>query len=334
MSALPHLFRGSRRAPMQRLLALGLAQGVAAFATVHLLGQLALGRANVWLLLGLAGAALALGVLHVLEVIEAERLGQAYTRALRRRLLEHLWGAGSAALSQFGRGGLWLRLTSDLNGLRQWISLGVARLVCALPMLLALVVSLAFTQPPLAAVALFVLGVLAGLAAALRAALRRRETELRRARGRLAGQVDRALTRLATDAHPQAGDRTLTTLRRRGREVERTAIARARLHGLLRGSAQFLALGTTVAAMAWTLHTVPDARDGAASALALLALLAAPLRDLERAWEMRQSYVVAGSNLRRVFDLAAAPDDALRSLSIRPQEPPARGLLKTAIPTR
>lgn len=324
---LPRLLQGSRRGPLLRLVGLGLAQGLAAFAVVHFFSRLGSPRIDDPRLLVLPGLALLLGLLKFLEVVEAERLGQAYVRALRRRLVEHLFSAGAASLQRFNRGGLWLRLTSDLNGLRQWISLGVARLVCALPMLVTLGLGLSFTQSRLALVALAAMVLLGLVAFALRTSLRTREAALRRARGKLAGHVDRSLSLLEQDMSTAQREQALQRLRRRGREVAETAVARARLHGVLRGSTEFTVLAMTAAALILSAHVTDAARGELISALALFALLGAPLRDLARAYEMRQSFVVAGTNLRRVFELPAAV--ASEELSGPPHEDSAGGLLQT-----
>lgn len=292
---LPSLRAGSRRAPLIALLGIGLGQGITAFAVVFLIGRLDDAASRDQTLALLLVLALLLGALKALETVQSETLGQVYVRALRRRLVERLFAEGPEALQRHRRGALWLRLSSDLNGVRQWIAAGLARVFCALPMLAALIAGLAVTQPLLALLALAALAAVGGLALALRSTLHERERGLRRARGRLAGHVDDCLGALAD---PRAAhDARLDTLRRRSRDVADASVARARLHGALRGTTETVTLLAVVAALAWALTHGGDAL----SALALFGMLTAPLRDLARAWELRQSHVVAGARLRALL---------------------------------
>lgn len=285
---LPALRRGSRRSPLLRLLAAGLAQGALAFVVVLLFARI--GTAPLaQTVAALLALGLALGLLRAIETVEAERLGQAYVRALRRRLLERLDAAGGGG----ARGSLWLRLTGDLNGLRRWVGTGLARSLCALAMLATLGLALLVQAPWMALALPAALGPPLLAMLLLQARLRLREQTLRRARARLATEVDRWLDRhrpaaVSPVSEPRPQQQRL--LRLRGRRVAAAAVARARVHALVRGLAECAPLSATAA----LLLAMPAHQTGVLlSILALAGLIAAPLRDLGLAWEMRQSYVVA-----------------------------------------
>lgn len=303
MKALPSLIKGSRRAPLLRLVLTGLAQGALGFALVLLFARLGTHPAEpVGTVIGLVGMAAALGVLRALETLEAERLGQAYVRALRRRLFEALEQSSATGPVPRNRGSLWLRLTSDLNGLRRWVGTGVARSIAAGSMLSTLSIALLLHTP---ALALALIAALVPLAVAMAFSQRRllqRETELRRKRARLAGSVDRWLTALAMPSRPAPA--ALRLLKRRSRRVAESAVDRARLHAVVRGIAEF----SPLAAGAGAVLLLRDAPPGGLfSILALCGLIAGPIRDLALAWEMRLGYRVAAANVGRLLQAPGEP---------------------------
>lgn len=303
---LPELLRGSRRGPFLRLTALGFLQGLGAFLIVHGFGRLA-ARPGWTEALILGAAAAAMGLLESLRTVEAERLGQAYVRQLRRRLLARLAGAGAPGMAGFGRGSLWLRLTGDLNGLRRWVSQGLSSVIVALPMVATLLTALGLSQPHLAAVAAAGLAVLGLLMLALRMRLNAAEERLRRSRARLANKVAASLDAIGSRA---TADPLLRAVRRRGVDVARESVARSRLHGVVRGSTEFALVCGAALAILLAAWQPPAAGAATVQALALFGLLTKPVRDLARAYEMRQSYRVAVTKARRILDLPLVLENA------------------------
>lgn len=302
MRRLPSLRHPSRRGPLVRLLAAGLARGALAGLTVALFLR---AEADALPALTLAGSLVAvaagLALLRAVETREAERLGQRYVHSLRRRLLRVVHAHPEAVRARFGRGSLWLRLSGDLNGLRRWISQGLARGLAAALMLAGLLLALLLLASPLAWVALALVGV-QGLAVGLATApLRQREQALRRARARLANAVERSLAAATTAAEDSAG--TQGRVRRRSEAVVEGSLSRADVHAAVRAVAEFAPL----AAVGISLALAAAQGPGLLSTLALVSLMAAPLRELGLAWEMRQSYRVAADKVQALLRLAG-PD--------------------------
>ena len=133
---LPRLLSGPRRALMIRLLLNGVAQAASAFAMAWLLREAMSGLRTgapagtpSWQIIGgLVLAALVILGLRVREQIDAERLGQDYVMKTRLRLFQRL-AAAPARTERPARFGLTMtRMITDLNGLRNWVSMGVARM--------------------------------------------------------------------------------------------------------------------------------------------------------------------------------------------------------------
>jgi ABC-type transport system involved in cytochrome bd biosynthesis fused ATPase/permease subunit len=80
---------------------------------------------------GLAVAAGATAWLRAIERVVAERLGQSYTHAVRLRLFDRVISTAPRALQARSTGGQVMRLVGDINALRQWVSLGLARAAVA-----------------------------------------------------------------------------------------------------------------------------------------------------------------------------------------------------------
>ncbi len=311
--ALPVLVRGARRGYFLRLLGTGLAQAGLALVTV-LVVPVVLGAQSraveLWALLALAAGAVVLGLVRARERVLAERLGQHYVQEIRTGLVASgLAGAGRSGAAP-SLGITVARTTNDLTSVRNWVALGVAPLAVAVPVLVGVLGALALVDPLLvAAVATPVAGFgLVVLVVAPRVQARARE--LRRKRGVLASHV--ADTVMAAPGILAAGgtDRELRGVRRRGRQVQEAAVARAGASGVLRGSAAAAGALATVAVLA---VAGPGALTAAqvATALTVVGILVGPVADLALVVEYRQSFLAA----RRILGPAlvagrlAAQDD-------------------------
>lgn len=227
-------------------------------------------------------------VLRVLERRLAERLGQDYVHQIRKELIR-----GALAPGRSPSLGITIARTSnDLNSVRNWVTHGIAGAVSGVPLILALTAALWLMAPPLA---LAVIGPLLGGVALL--ALLSRPTfdkarALRKARGRLAGQITDTVN-AATAVRAAGGEeRELGRVDRLGREVTAAAVERATLAGSLRGSAIGTASATAVAVAATGAFTGLD-QGLIAAALTVVSMIAGPVHDLGRIVEYRQSYRAA-----------------------------------------
>lgn len=304
MSALPPIAVGPRRRWLALLAGNGLVQGGGAAVASLALGRLSGLPADADvapMLAAIAAAAVVLAVLKQRELIDAERLGHDYAIEVRDRLF-------AAALAADRRDGdrrpaaLLLRFVTDLNGLRQWVSRGLAVLIGDGLFLLVLLSVIAVDAPLLAAVALAGTALLGLVMLAVRAPMAAADGELRQRRARLSAGI---ANRLSKPAVTLDAGRERRRLRRRGTALADAAINRARWQGVTRGAA--IAVGLlTIAAMLIVAVRAPGLAEPGATVtmIAVASLISTPLRRLARAFELRQTWRVARA---RAESLLTAP---------------------------
>jgi ABC-type multidrug transport system fused ATPase/permease subunit len=288
---LPTLWRAGRQQYLTLLILTGFAQAAAAGIGAHvLLRTLGKGPQNYesLLLALLVAAALAVGGLRMAERVLSERLGQHYIHEIRvglvqRNLTDGLVSSLGVAIT---------RTSNDLTSIKNWISMGIAPLAVDLPLVAGGLAVLWLINPWFAFALLMPLAVLTVTVALLTPALYRRTRALRRARGRLSGQI--ADTILATRSI-QAGGGTVRELHRIDRFSERmvsTAIDKATYAGALRGTAAATTgVATALVVLASVHGHLPPAST--ATALTVLGFLASPIHDLGNIVEYRQAYRAA-----------------------------------------
>src|SRR5262249_59917186 len=137
-------------------------------------------------------------------------------------------------LRTLSQGGLLLRFMGDMTPLRQWLSLGVARIAVACTVLPVGLAALAFLSWQIAAgvAAVFACGAVA-LAAGGRY-LRRTTRDVRKKRARLATNVSERLAAASVAVVHHQGRREGRRLPRQGPALPRAAVAGARALGRLR----------------------------------------------------------------------------------------------------
>lgn len=324
MMNLPRLLGGPRRGLMVRLLLNGAAQGASAFAIAWLLRQALSGMRNgagagapSWeIVAGLILAALAILGLRVRERIDAERLGQDYVMKTRMRLFDRLVAA-PARTERPARFGLTMtRMVTDLNGLRNWVSLGVARMAVASVSILGSLGALAFFDARAAAIALGVVLLCAGTAAFITPTQRVRVREARHQRGMLAGNLGEKVFAVQTIRHFGQARHESRRLHGQSRKLAHANVRRMELSALVRAlpdAAVPLAVAILVGVAALNMGDV-SADGNLVVTLLLLGMIAASMRDLARAWDFRLNFEEArrrvGSILsqERVTDAKGAVD--------------------------
>ncbi|MFB2975018.1 ABC transporter transmembrane domain-containing protein [Microseira sp. BLCC-F43] len=107
--------------------------------------------------LGLVAGAVVIGLLRVLERTDAEQIGQSYAYDVRMTLYNRLTTLAPRTLQSRSQGGVMLRFVGDLTALRQWVSLGLARLIVGITTTAAALIALAFLDWHLALTASIVL---------------------------------------------------------------------------------------------------------------------------------------------------------------------------------
>ncbi|HUS54587.1 MAG TPA: ABC transporter ATP-binding protein [Thermohalobaculum sp.] len=315
----PKPFAGSRRAGFARLCAIAAAQaGLAAgtaFVVKNAFDTVATKAPNFgtdWQPsqfgpLGiLAGIALFLAWLRRCELIEAEKLGQSFTHAVRLVLYDRLGSLTPRDLQKQSRGGHLLRFIGDLTALRQWISLGLARLIVASITAAFALTALAFINLTLAAT---VAGVLAiGCVASLTQgkSLHIAVREARRQRARLAGDVSERIAVMPVVQMFSQVRRERGRIERRSGELRDAMITRARAVGSLRGLAEAttgISLAAILAAGAYEVGHGRASLGAVVAAMSVLGILTPALRDLSRVYEYWQGYRVAIARIREFANM-------------------------------
>lgn len=308
----PPLFRGRRRLHFARLTAGGLLQalGAVGFALLvrHLFDQHLLAdasfSASLWF--GCVGLLLLAGLvagLRRLQRIDAEMLGQLYVREVRKRLFARVLRSRQSAREGQRKGMLLVRFVGDLNAIRQWVSMGLARLVVAAVSTLVVLLALGFIHPGFA----LVLALSVALSGAglywQGARVRRAMAESRRRQAHMASNLTEKVSQAAVvQLFDQQADEQ-RQLARQNRRVIQAARAKAAGIGSLRAIAD---MGGALAFVGCFLVAVLAIGQGQLSAggfiavLSLISFIAAPLRSLGRAHEYWLASEVAHAKLARL----------------------------------
>lgn len=320
MRAVPEAFGGGRRKYLPRLILNGAAQAgaaiVVAAASARLFGpaldgpMAASGLAQALLApaLLLIGALAGFGWLRRRERIDAEQLGQDYVCEIRVGAFDHLCRLSLRAHGRLRKGALMLRFVNDLTALRQWISLGVARMVVAGLLATGCFAGLIVLSPLVGAAAASVVG-LGGLAIlAMSWRLDRVIREARRRRGRLAAALGERLQHLAaTNALARRGAER-RTVKKLSRRLARAMVARAGSIGAMRAIAQVtIGLAGAAALIAGAFGRASGLAEAGdvVAAMSVVAIMTGPLADLGRVYEYWRGARIARAKLETLF--AAGP---------------------------
>ncbi len=315
--SLPPLFAGDRRKRFVFLLANGIGQASAAVATALLVRQgfdelVISPEALEWrslsvLSLAMLGSILMTAWLRWRGIVDAEILGQDYIHALRTHLFLHVTRIGADGARQMSRGALMLRFVGDLNALRNWVSLGLARLLVSGLALGVAVAVLMMIETVIGIAVAVAISVTAILVLFLGPRLRSRTREARRYRGRIAALINDRIANIGVVESFGQERREIKRVRRASLRLRQALILRARTIGLIRAlsdaSAGFAGLAALsvgafqVAAGVATPGTV-------VSAMVVAGLLAPRLADLSRVYEYWTAAVIAREKQLQLLRLA------------------------------
>jgi ABC-type multidrug transport system fused ATPase/permease subunit len=289
------LLGGIRKGLVLKLVANGLAQSLASVLfvlTLHAMVDSATSQAAIaptpWMAWSLGLMVLVLGGLRVLAQRQGEELGQDYVHRVRLRLFRHLCTMSNRTHQRRSQGGTLLRFIGDLSALRQWISLGLARLCVASITALGTLFALVWVSPRLSlAVTLVLLG---GTIATLLLGkpLQQAVLESRRQRSRLASQVSEKTSNIGViQVHGQE-DRERRVISRYSKRLKAAMITRAVSMGHLRAAIQVTAMLSIALAVLLGSQGVAAGVMGASeivAAMAVVGMLVPPIRDLGRVYE-------------------------------------------------
>lgn len=328
MNPIPSAISGQRIGLLGRLILNGFCQAAATVANALLVeaafdrliassgSNPAFAKTALWIGLGLAAAAVVAAWLRMIERTDAERLGQDYTHQVRMVLYNRLASLAPRALQRRSQGGVMLRFVGDLTALRQWVSLGLARLSVALTTAVATLLALSFVSLPLASSVGLIIAIGAALAYSRGEPMQLAALEARRHRSRLAANVNEKVAAIAV---VQAFGQSRREQKRIGRQSQRLKVAmieRALITGQLRaltdGTAA-LASGTALLMGAIEVAAGRATPGTVVAAMTIVGLLVPPLRDLGRVQEYWHNSRVSLRKIQEFLDTPSLVTEALNA---------------------
>lgn len=340
MSSIAPVWAGRRRGYLLQLIGIGAAQGGLALAVTMLVGRvftlLEAGRSDGldWTQLAVPAVAfvllaLGLGGLRLWQRVVAEILGQEYATAVRLQLFRHLLHSDQRAAQRFSHGAMMLRFVTDLEGLRRWVSLGLARLLVAGAMLITALGILVWLQPLLAALAAAAVFSGAGLSLLVGLGLAREVRQVRQRRAQLAANVNDRISTVPTIQVFSQQRRELRRVKKQSGRLTEAMIARARVVGGLRGTIEATTVITSALVLligAWLVAGGSLTAAAVVAGMTLVSLLLPPLRDLGRVFEYWQGWRISKEKAERFLTLPLALGSEEQSTEL----PPGPGILRAS----
>jgi ABC-type multidrug transport system fused ATPase/permease subunit len=316
MSELPALLQGGRFTLLFKLVLVGILQAATAIGS-SLLAKFLFDRLledsrairPEWLAPcagALAALALIQGLLGFAERVVAEQMGQSYAQAVRLALFDKLASLNPRTLQQRSRGGVLLRFVGDLAAVRQWVSLGLARLTIIGMTALGCLGALALINQPLALVvsAALIIGTL--LSASRGKAMREAAREARRRVAKLAGNLGEKIGALAVVQANGQLRRERNRVLDQSRAIQRLMIERAKVAGDIRALAETFAAFAYTGALtlgAWQVAEGKMTAGAIVAALTVVSFLVPRLRECGRVQEYWHGFVVARQKMAEFMNM-------------------------------
>lgn len=310
-TALPPLAAKRRRVWLLGLVVLGVVQAAMAGVSAWAITSLQSGGSPRIQIAALLLALTALGASAAFRIREralAEELGQDYVGQIRHRLIQAALGGETGP----SLGVTVARTTNDLSAIKNWVAMGIAPLIVAVPMLAGTCAVLAVMDPLLGiAIGVPVVILLVG-AIGLGPMVQRKTRTLRRRRGAMASRVAETVT--AADGIRGAGGvrRELKHVDRSTGKLSQAAVKRAESSGTLR------ALGMACAGLASILVVAISIVGNVApasmvAALAVVGITTNSFSDLGRIADYRQSFLAGRAVIGPVLIRANRSTEQVRA---------------------
>lgn len=304
MTGIPAILKQGRGRRIAGLALLALGQAAAAGATAiavrYAFNAIATPGSStpVIALLTVVLAGLAYTVSRWHERIAAEALGYDYANAVRLRVFSHIAALPTDTLARYRSGSLSLRFVGDLGAVRNWVSRGLIRLLSAAIVIPVVAMTLFLLDPRMGLIATLGFGLVLMIAVARDLGTVQRN--LRRQRARLAGDAMERINHAPQLRLLGRLPREEARLIDRANAVKRAAIIRQRRTGLLRALPD-LSQAIAAAAMLYLAAIYGLASGDVAAALAALALLAQPMRDLAGVWDRYAAWDTARQRCEKLL---------------------------------
>jgi len=333
--AMPRLLGHKRGRGLAAVAALTLIQaaaaGAAAFATRTLFEAIyAGGPLSALPVAILVTAGLLIAVTRVMARVMGERLGQDYAREVRAALFNHAARMPARAVSERRAGYMSLRFVGDMTAFRNWLGLGLPRLVSGAVLIPAMLGVLWLLDPVFAYALLPAIGLalLAITLGGLRLVPLQRRLRVRRAR--IAAEMAERMPLAPWLDRLGRRDAELGQLHKRTDAMIRAAVRHRRSAETLRAVPDLVA-GMAAALVIVLGHQTGLGTGSIAAALAVLGLLLAPLRDLGGVWNHRAAFCAAWVKADAV--LSRAQRDLYRGRQGLPKGPVDVVIENVALPS-
>jgi ABC-type multidrug transport system fused ATPase/permease subunit len=306
----PLLNRSRRRALLGVFLLLcleGGAAGLAALATRELFRALSReGTAPAGWLATLALSGLLIGLFRLVSRGLGERCGQDYVAVLRKRLFTRAARCGLTEVSNRRAGYQALRFVGDMSAFRNWLALGLPRLLASAVLLPTTLGVLAWLHPPFlwAVLPLYLVALLLiGMGGARLQGLQR---AARASRARMAADMSERMPLAPLLERLGRAPAEVRLIRQRSAEVRDTALARVRAAEMLRAVPDLMS-GLAAAALVGTAAATHSDTASTAAGLAALGIAMSPLRNLSSVWDHWAAYGAAREKCARALSPPGAP---------------------------
>ena len=251
------------------------------------------------------GLVLTAALIRYRERHASEQLAVRYVHQLRLRMFDRLTGprpvnAGSTAVHT-------VRFASDLTALRQWVAFAMGRLVSGIALVAAVLIGLSLIAPAIAIVISAGLTVFAVCGHLLGRQLKSAITQQRKARGRVTHRIGQILQHLEP---LRRTDRTVAERTKLAAASDSLSTAQAQRgfwSGALRGASELTSRSGLLCVIGFALFQpqLVQAPSDFVVAMLLTSLLAVPLRELIRVYELWTSATVAAAKLAPLLTPAA-----------------------------
>jgi len=329
VNSITPVWQGQRRYYLAGLVVLGIAQALVLLGISILVAALFANMthatpATEQLGLMMLLAAFFLATLRWAERVCAEHLGQNYIAQIRLRLFRHLMYADQRAAQRFSHGAMALRFVTDLNGLRQWVALGLARLIVIVSTLIIVLTVLAYTQPTFMLLVAGALVLAIVLTVGIGSWLTRSIRAVRKHRARLAATVTDRINTLATVQACGQERREVRRVKRQSQSLYAACIRRAHVTGALFGSLEATTVIATTAILMVASSLVQSQQVSlaeVAASMTLLGLLLTPIRDLGRMMDYWQQWRISNEKIAHFLCLPQRPMRKLKLPTSLPTNP-------------
>ena len=260
------------------------------------------------MILGLVGLGGVFALLKRNERILSEKIGQSYIFAVRSRLFKHMTHLSRDMTQARSRGGIMLRMVGDLNSLRQWVSLGMTRLLVASVTVLISLITLAFMQWILAVSLSLIILIGCVTYYWLGYKIREKSKLARKYRTYLAANLYDKISNIQVVQVFGQEKREHYRVKKQGRRLINSMIERAAVIGTIRSASELMVVLSTASIFLVGFYSIQKGETDLGTliaAMSIIALLASGLRDLGRVGEYWNNAVVSREKINNFFNIPA-----------------------------